>query len=84
MKVSLFIVFAVVLPAMFLDFAKAQDMPKPETPAPAAPTKFVLEFDQNDITTLNMCVGELPYKQAQPFVTKMNAQMAPQLKPKAN
>ena len=48
------------------------------------PPEFVLKFDQNDIATLNQCVGELPFKIAQPFVTKMNVQMAPQLKPKTN
>ena len=77
---------------MFFNQARAEDA-KPSDLAPtatqtanvpAAPPEFVLKFDQNDIATLNQCVGELPFKIAQPFVTKMNVQMAPQLKPKGN
>jgi hypothetical protein len=71
--------------------AIAQEAPKPTEPteakaAPAAPPKFVLEFDSADINVLNQCVGDMAFKVAQPFVAKINAQMAPQLAkmPKAN
>lgn len=63
--------------------AFAQDAPKPETPVeapkapPAAPTHWTLDLDQNDITTINQCVGELPYKIAQPFVLKVQSHLKP-------
>jgi hypothetical protein len=90
LKASLFIVLAIILPSLFLDMAKAQDAPNPETqPAPTetkaapappvGPPKFILEFDQNDIATMNKCVGELLFKEAMPLVTKINSQMAPQI-----
>lgn len=63
--------------------AFAQDAPKPEIPAeapkaiPAAPTHWTLDLDQGDITTINQCVGELPYKIAQPFVLKVQSHLKP-------
>lgn len=96
MRASPFIVLAVILPSLFLDTARAQDAPKASDPAPtvvqtanvppSAPPKFVLEFDSTDINVLNQCVGDMAFKVAQPFVAKINAQMAPQLAklPKAN
>jgi hypothetical protein len=66
--------------------ASAQDAPKPEAPpaptetkAAPAPPKFKIELEQGDIATLNQCIGELPYKVAQPFVTKLNIQINPQV-----
>jgi hypothetical protein len=84
LKISPFIVLAVILPSLFLDTARAQDASKPEAPteiksAPAAPPKFVLEFDSSDINVLNQCVGDMAFKVAQPFVAKINAQIAPQV-----
>jgi hypothetical protein len=82
--------FLPLILALLATSAAAQDAPNPETPptptetkaapaAPVGPPKFVLELDQNDLATLNKCVGELLFKEGQPFVTKMNAQMAPQI-----
>jgi hypothetical protein len=83
--------YLTLLAILFCVPAFAEDAPKPEAStetkaAPAAPPKFVLEFDSNDINVLNQCVGDMAFKVAQPFVAKINTQMAPQLAkmPKAN
>jgi hypothetical protein len=66
--------------------AFAEDAPPPNptppvtaqpTPPAAPPTSWLLELDSADITTLNMCVGELPYKVADPFVKKIQGKIKP-------
>jgi len=77
-----------------VSFAHAQDAAKPpETPTDApnqaqapvvdpkptvAPTKFYLELDQNDINALNAVIQELPKRIADPFILKINGQLAVQ------
>ena len=67
--------------------AFAQDAPKPVDPAPAetkatpappsTPTHWTLDLDAGDINTLNQCIGELPFKTAQPFVAKVQKNLKP-------
>lgn len=44
------------------------------TPAPA-PDKAYFEFDQADLATLAQAINELPKKQADPFLLKLQGQM---------
>jgi hypothetical protein len=57
--------------------AQAAPVPTPApSPAPIAPAvPPALTLDQSDLAVLNQCIGELPYKVANPFVQKLNAKL---------
>ncbi len=65
--------------------AYAEDAPPPPAPVPTEtkvapappPSKFILEMDQSDLATLNLCIGELQYKIANPFVLKLQRNLKP-------
>ncbi len=82
-----------LLAILFSTAAYADDPPTPApTPTPAAPsapaphpapppvqpTSWNVDgLDQQDLATINQCIGELKYKDAAPFVAKFNAKLKP-------
>ena len=86
-KIALFAILLISTAAYAQEDAEAKQKVHQAAPAPVAPstlpapvTHWVLDLDQSDLVTINQCVGDLPFRIANPFVQKMNQNLKPAVK----
>ena len=66
-----------VTPALAEDAVTPTPVNAPAEAKPTLPGHLTLDLDQTDLGVLNQCIGELPYKVANPFVQKINSKLQP-------